>query len=45
MAAKKVANNTPLALYSLLMRKNPKNAARFGKAPRLTIIHMLSVRQ
>lgn len=45
MAAKKVAINTPLARYSLLILKKPKNAARLGRAPRLTIIHMLSVRQ
>lgn len=44
MAVKNVANNTPRALYSLLIRKNPKNTARLGNAPSVMIIQRLSVR-
>lgn len=42
MAVTNVASNTPLALYSLLIRKKPKKAAKLGNAPRVKSIQRLS---
>ena len=38
MAVTNVASKTPRALYSLLIFRNPKNAAKLGKAPRVRSI-------
>jgi hypothetical protein len=41
IAVTKVASNTPRALYSLLILKNPKKAAKLGNAPSVKSIQRL----